>query len=221
MGMVEAGIGLSAMSSIGQGLMGRGQDKVAQAQARLSAASRNNDAAYQEYNQLQDITAYNASAMEANQKNAIRANVRGALLELQRANEAKRSAQERFIIGSQREDVLGSLNANAAAAGTVGASITAVAADADRAMDQALAKNQEDWDVTARNFMTASQDLAWSMEDSFISGKAASSVRQARQEPTILPPVRSVGSIVAGAAIGAGAQYFTAMAKLDLGKPKA
>lgn len=143
-----------------------------------------NAAATQRYNQYTQAlqqqqlswdknSADNKAIAEANLTNTIRTGYRVGILNLQRAQAKKKAVQDGYDISVTRQQALGAASANAAAAGTIGSSVEAVAADIEQKIGQATNNLAGNYDVTAANFDTGLQDLLWNGEDALRSPEKA------------------------------------------------
>lgn len=158
-------------------------------------------------------TADNKAIAEANLTNTIRTGFRVGILNVQRAQAKKKAIQDGFDVSVTRQQALGAANANAAAAGTIGSSVDAVANDIEQRVGQATNNIATNFEQTEVNFDTQLQDMLWSAQDALRSPEKIDMIT-----PT-MPSGFSWGEAIAGAAIDVGADYASAAMKLGLGKP--
>lgn len=149
--------------------------------------------------------AENQAIMAANTKNTIRTAARAALLKAQLAVAAKQQSQARADLNKQVLQASGSAAANAAASGTVGASVAAVQNEIDVAASDAEARLDAEWATEQENSLQALADTTTAGLDSLQSGRK----------------VASVGSQALGLLLNTAANtattYFTAKMNLGLG----
>lgn len=151
--------------------------QIAQAATKLvggaqSARKANNAALQQEVVGLQDEQAAwaqnladNEAIAEANLQNTIRTGYRNGILNIQRAQARKQAAEQGFSLGRNVKQVLSAQSANAAAAGTIGQSVDAVASDvaqkADEVEGQVIAnalQGEANFDLQVHDLIQAGQD---------------------------------------------------------------
>ena len=149
----------------------------------------------------------NEAIIKSNIANTIRTGYRVGLANMQRGLSKKQAVQQGFNITKAGASALGEATANAAASGTVGASIDAVSNDIKMKIGEAQAENQEQADVDLANFKTQIEGISFEGENSLqesIKSKAQSS--------------SSIwgGALLSGAA-GLASSYFSAKAKLGVG----
>jgi hypothetical protein len=136
---------------------------------------------YQKYTQAlqqQQLTwdknsADNQAIAEANLTNTIRTGYRVVILNLQRAQAKKKAIQDGYDVSVQRQQALGAATANAAAAGTIGPSVDAVANDIEQKISAAQTSLAENLDQTNENLDTALHDIVTNGEDTLRSPEKA------------------------------------------------
>lgn len=151
------------------------------------------------------IIAENEADIGANTRNTIRTGVKAGLLLLQEANARRSQAALKFGVSGQAQEVLGSINANTAAAGQAGASVRAVASDVARKLDSAQTDLDNDWDLKAQNYLTQMDDLYTGLRDSIQSGRSKAP--------------GNFGMDLLGSALSVAGSYAGAKMNLGLGTP--
>lgn len=141
---------------------------------------------------------------EANRKNAIRTAFNVGMLNVQRGQQAKELVQRKADLGQQEISAVGSAAANAAASGTIGASVDAVQSDIQKQFEKARAQVSEENEINALNFNTQLYDLITGGQDSMITAKK--------------PTGASDLAIVGNAAAEMANKYFSAKMDLGLGR---
>lgn len=96
----------------------------------------------------------NQAIIKANVANTIRTGYRVGLANMQRGLQKKQAVQHGFDISKAGVEALGQVNANAAAAGSIGASVDAVANDVKMKVGEAQAEAQNQSEIDAENFKT-------------------------------------------------------------------
>lgn len=135
-------------------------------------AIENNRAAVEDYKRgLRANQAENQAIQEANLQNTIRTGYRVGILNVQRGQSRVQAVQQGRDIGIKARQLLGSSEANAAASGSVGASIDAVVDDIQRKSDEAQGNVDANWETTQQNFDTQLNDMVQSGLDSLQSSK--------------------------------------------------
>ncbi len=211
-----AGLALSALSA-GSGAAS------ANNQARVQAANQYQQNLIQserEYKQMQQaMTAQgkqNTAIAKSDIQSLINTNFTAGLMDLQRAMQKQQTASDIASIGKTRLQALASSGLNAAASGTVGASVNAVASDIEMKMGEAEIASYEQNDMNTLTLDTQIRNLYQGYRDS---------------QPTIdtsipdipgLPPknepyLQSVGGAMGGALIGGIGNMVLQNAKLNLG----
>lgn len=157
-------------------------------------------------------SADNKAIGEANLTNQIRTGYKVGLLNVQRAQAKKRAMQDGFDLSKTAEQALGSANANAAAAGQIGASVDAVTNDIQSKVDDAAAQMGANYEQTSDNFDTQLTDLLNQGHDVL---RAASKITV---QKTPIAQTTGIGEALLGAAIDVGGNYLSQKMKLGLGK---
>lgn len=132
------------------------------AMAAMSMMQQNQQAkgaADQAAGRAEDSIAQSKAIMEANRKNFQQTTFRVGMLNVQKAQEVRALEQRKFDVGAQEQAVLGSASVNAAASGTIGASVDAVQSDIQMAFDKVRAQISDENELNALNFNTALYDL--------------------------------------------------------------
>ncbi len=101
----------------------------------------------------------NEARAETNLKNKIRAGYRTGLVNLQQGIYKKNAAQQGFDMAANRAEALGQVNANAAASGTIGSSVDAVAQDIDIKIGSLEARQRDDFDLAMFNFQVQRDEI--------------------------------------------------------------
>lgn len=147
--------------------------------------------------------AQNQAAAESNLQNTIRTGYRVGLLNLQAGQAKQNAVQAGLDISKQATQILGANTANAAAAGTIGASVDAVAGDIQKRADEAKLNVDTEYEVYKQNFNTQLQDLVMSGQD-------------AMRAPLGVPKF-SIGTALVGAGANMAMQYASQKMSLGLG----
>lgn len=138
--------------------------------------------------------AANEAVVEANVSNTIRTGYRMGLANVQHGLQKRDMVQQGYDISKGGSTALGSVDANAAASGSVGASIDAIHQDVLMKVGEARASLENEAEIDAGNFNMKLQDIAFGGEQA---------VQKARKVD-----LQSEGSIW-GNALAAGAVKFT------------
>jgi hypothetical protein len=128
-----------------------------------SAAASGQAGGIDSQNQL--VARRNKAVVEANVENTVRTGYRVGLLNLQQGQAKKAQVQQGFDTRAAAQEIMGSLTANAAATGTVGASAQAVEVDVLQRLGEAQAAQSEGWDLQLLNFNTQLVSILESGED--------------------------------------------------------
>lgn len=174
-------------------------------------AIQGNQAAVENYKTgLRANQAENLAIQEANLQNTIRTGYRVGILNVQRGQSKLQAVQQGRDVGIKARQMLGSAEANAAASGTVGASIDAVADDIDRKTDEAQGNVDANWAATQQNFDTQLESIVQNGIDS---------VQSARKMDYSGPKTTDILSAALGGAAKTGAEFYTeyASAQMKLG----
>jgi hypothetical protein len=116
-------------------------------------------AADQAAGRAEDSIAQSKAIMEANRKNFQQTTFRIGMLNVQKSQEVRALEQRKFDAGAQEQAVLGSAAVNAAASGTIGASVDAVQSDIQMAFDRVRGQINDENELNALNYNTALYDL--------------------------------------------------------------
>lgn len=138
---------------------------------------------------------------EANAKNFQNTAFRAGLLNVQRAQQKKELQQNKADLGAAELGAVSTVANNAAASGTIGASVDAVQTDVEMAYDRQRALISEENEANAQNFNTELYDLITNGSNAIQTG------RKQRYASDF--------AIAANTAIGLGSRYIGA--KMDLG----
>jgi len=175
-------------------------------------------------NTLAQLSAANDAQIEANTTNTLAAHYKAGLIKLQQGLAAKQAVGDRQLMKRTAAQALGSANANAAASGTIGSSVDAVAQDIEKTLGEALVQGDEAWAVQSFNYKTALVDNYTNLEQILGSGQNAAFVMAPERDTVILqngvqmPNLPSAGDIITGGLIQGFGQYATMKANLGLGK---
>ncbi len=142
-----------------------------------------------------------AAIREANDKNFSRTMFRAGMLDLQRADELRLLSQRKADLGTQEAQALGATANNAAASGTVGASVDAVQSDVQAQFDRARATISEDAERNLETFNMQLQDIVQNGQDQLQSVRK---FRPVRTGEMLLNTAISVGSVYAGQSMSLG-----------------
>lgn len=103
----------------------------------------------------------NEAIIKANIANTIRTGYRVGLANMQRGLQKRQAIQQGFDISKAGIDALAQVTANAAASGSVGASVDAVAQDVKMKVGEAQAAAQEQADIDLANFKTQIEGITF------------------------------------------------------------
>jgi hypothetical protein len=186
------------------------------AAGKQEIAGINQNTLQQQQNQVawEDNAAANKTIADTNLQNQIRTGYRTGILNVQRGQAAKAAAQSGVNLGKQRLQALGAVNANAAAAGSIGSSVDAVALDIEMQAEQADAGLVEDQRITQSNFDSGMHDIIQAGEDALRSPQHANVRTPAEVEHV------GAGDILMNSLIGTAGQYATQVMSLGLGNKK-
>lgn len=171
----------------------------------LSAGASNKAQASAAKEAALDSIAQSQAAMEANQRNFQQSAFRVGLLNVQKAQQTRALQQQKFQAGAQEKAVLGTAVVNAAASGTIGASVDAVQTDIEMAFNNVRAQISDENETNAMNYNTALYDL----------------VSQGTNQIITVPKFRAqstgsgLGGMLLSGATSMASSYFTS--KMDLG----
>lgn len=147
----------------------------------------------------------NQAIIKANVANTIRTGYRVGLANMQRGLQKKQAVQHGFNISKAGVEALGQVNANAAAAGSIGASVDAVANDVKMKVGEAQAAAQDQNEIDAENFKTQIAGIVTEGLDT-VQGATKSNAQSA--------------SSIWGGALASGVSQFTSSyltSKMNLG----
>lgn len=149
--------------------------------------------------------------MEANTKNFQATAFRVGMLNVQKAQEVRALEQRKFEAGAQEQAALGTSAVNAAASGTIGASVDAVQSDIQLAFDRVRAQISDENELNALNYNTALYDLITEGQNQTIT---SAQFRNAPKGSNQLGMLGDAGMQIAG-------MYLSQKMDLGLGsKPK-
>lgn len=158
-----------------------------------------------------DNIAESKAIMEANRKNFQQTTYRIGMLNVQKAQEVRALEQQKFEVGAQEQQALGSASVNAAASGTVGASVDAVQSDIQMAFDKVRDQITDENELNALNYNTALYDLITNGQNELITQA------QFRKAPGGASQLQMLGN----AAMEVASKYVSQKMDLGLGsKPK-
>ena len=183
------------------------------AMAAMSMMQQNQQAkgaADQAAGRAEDSIAQSKAIMEANRKNFQQTTFRIGMLNVQKSQEVRALEQRKFDASSQEQAVLGSASVNAAASGTIGASVDAVQSDIQMAFDRVRAQISDENELNALNYNTALYDLV-------TNGQNASQTAYYRKEEGGASQLQMLGN----AGMQVAGSYLSQKMDLGLGsKPK-
>jgi hypothetical protein len=158
--------------------------------------------ASQQRNQEQKAAAGDSKAQrEANSKNFANTALHAGLLNVQKAQQKKELQQAKADIGASELQALSTAGNNAAASGTIGASVDAVQTDIQQAFDRQRALVSEENEANAQNFNSELYDLITNGSRAINPGRKVKSASDL--------------AIAANTALQIGSRYYGA--KMDLG----
>lgn len=188
------------------------------AMAAMSMMSQNKQAAgaadaagsyaIQQRDRALDYVGESKATMEANTKNFQAQAFRVGMLNVQKSQEVRALEQRKFDASAGEQAALGSAAVNAAASGTVGASVDAVQSDIQMAFDKVRAQISDENEMNALNYNTALYDLVTNGQNSIVS---AGEFRNGQK----IGKGASQLAMLGGAAMSVAGQYVGA--KMDLG----
>lgn len=150
--------------------------------------------------QLQEARA----VAEANTKNFQRSLFQIGMLQVQKADEQRTLAQRKADLGTQEIQAAGAAANNAAASGTVGATVDAVQSDVQMQFDRARAEISEENERNLETFNMQLQDVILSGQNSL---------------QTIKKPQRvGIGEMLLNTALSVGSAYAGQRMSLGLGE---
>lgn len=149
--------------------------------------------------------AENEAVIKSNVKNTIRTGYRVGLLNMQRGLQKREAVQAGFNITKGGQEALGQVTANAAAAGTIGASADAVVADVRMKMGDAQAALVNQNEIAAGNFNTQLENITFEGEQAIQESRKFDI--QSGSDITknaLMAGAMSLASSYAGSKMGAG-----------------
>lgn len=147
--MLWAALGFAA-SVLGSASAGEDAAKA----ARLQAANQSIASSNATTRAAKQVTLQNDATVKANVANTVRTGYRVGLLNMQRGLQKKQNAQQGFGITKAGGEALGQVTATAAAAGTIGPSVDAVANDIRMKVGDAQAQRENQNEIDNTNFNT-------------------------------------------------------------------
>lgn len=177
----------------------------------LGAGSEAKQARRMANQQNKQVIADNAAVVESNLENTIRTGAAASLLNVRLGQSRKALIQSGFDRTAAAEQALGAVNANAAAAGTVGASVKAVANDVRMKLGEAKAEADDEWDLTKLNFNTDLTNVIYAGKDSL-----RRSVGMVASSPSSGDVLRAG---IMGAVTGTLGSWVKGQSQLGLGTP--
>lgn len=161
---------LGWISAIATSLVGSALGAQAQNDASAAAARNANNAAYNNYTNAVNQTMENNTAIgAANTTNMIRAGFKVGLINLQTARLKEQAAQQGFGVSKSGMDALAGVQANAAASGTIGASVDAAVNDIQKKADEALIQVNQNWQDTLEDQNFSIKQLTQAASDALTS----------------------------------------------------
>jgi len=195
---------VSAAVSVGSGLLGASN-------ANKSALAQQRAGSQTEAAQWGQNVSQNKAIAEANLQNTIRTGFKAGMLNVQRGQAKQAALKKGFDLSKSVQQVMGAATANAAAAGSVGASVDAVMSDIDQKAADARTQLGDDYAAQSDNFDMQLHDLIVSGQDALQSASFAS-VRETPQAQTT-----SFGEALLGSAVQVVGNYASKKISLGLG----
>lgn len=153
--------------------------------------------------QYEAQAAQNKAIREANLLNTQRVGFQVGILNVQRGEQVRQLAQRKAEVGQAELQELSSAGNNAAASGTVGASVDAVQSDIQLQFERARTGIEIENEIETQNFNTALYELLQGGQDQLIKA--------------VKPNGPSDLAILGGAAASAAGSYFGSKMSLGLG----
>lgn len=160
----------------------------------------------------EDNAANNKAIAETNLQNSIRTGYKTGMINVARAQARKVAAAAGTQLGSDLLKVVGTDTANAAATGSIGSSVDAVAADAEMKAGRAKESLVEDARVTDANYDSELHAIPQAGDDA-INSPQHLSMRDPKR-----PRYVGTGEALAGGLVEVGANYLSNYMQLGLGK---
>ena len=171
-------------------------------------------AAQEEQAQWDQNLADNRAIQEATLLNTFRTGDRSGILAIQRAQGRQAAVDAGLSVGQAEASLTGAVTANAAAAGTIGPSVDAVADDIRMKANDARARNMQDFLQGEENFDTQLHDILTQGED-VLRSSVKTRVRQAQDAQYI-----DTTEVLAGTLINTAGSYISSKMSLGLGTTK-
>lgn len=215
-----AGIGLSALGSF------LGSDSTAKYQARMQNAMQGSQAYLGGISELRSLSnmlatqkKQNEAVMQADEYNFVNTQYQTGLAQLQDALSRKAAGANRSLVRRAEVNEVGSIMANSAAAGVVGASVDSVLRDVQKNTERSLVDvdGQRELERNAYYQEVYTLYTGYYQNQQEIDDTLPDVPDDPRVYPSVIPKGPSFGQHLAGAAINAGVNHFQAKAKLDLG----
>ena len=158
--------------------------------------------------------AENNAIAKQNMSQIIRNNYRGGLLQMQKGLQKKQAVQQGFDTTVMAQQAMGASSANAAAAGTIGASSEAVANDIQMKLGEAKAQQADSYEAMLTNYNTELETLRMNALET--------NVAPHEYKYTGPSAGQMCGSALLSGAMAGGSMYAGSQMKLGLGaKPPA
>jgi hypothetical protein len=158
-----------------------------------------------------DNLAVNKTVQETNLQNSIRTGYKIGMLNVQRGEARKRATAMGTNLGKQKLQALGAESANAAASGSVGASVDAIASDIEMTAEQSDASIEKDLAATEYNQNAEMHSILEGGED------ALQAAVTTRLRAITAPKKRSSSSVIMEALVGTASEYASGQMSLGLG----
>lgn len=164
-------------------------------------------------------TRQNEAIAKADIQSLINTNMNAALLGINLSAQKRAAASNRVAVKRNKAAAIGEAMTDAAAAGTIGASVNAVASDIARQSANANAAIADQADAEQYNFEVSIEQLYRGYEQGVPTYD--------NSLPSSLPPIimgrtaprgPSIGQSLLGSAIGVGSSYLTSYIQLGLGR---
>lgn len=215
---LAAGVGISALQGFLQGRVQASYQRGQQFAANSQALAQRNAEIRQLEKSMELQAKQNKALLKADLSTLINTNYTAGLLGISLAQQRRTSAQNLTRLRQGESVAIGTVTANSAAAGTIGASVDAVASDIRRKADQGLNQiydqasvDQLNYDTSIRNlyegYLQGQQQIDDSLPDEFTPIRFIDA-------PTGGP---SFGQALVQGALQVGGQYFMDQWRLGLG----
>ena len=218
-GLMAAQVGLGAL----QGFLGGGAQRYqqqAQAYTQQAQAVASHTAELQQLQKQMELQGLqNTEVARANTQNLINTHITASLMNLDLAQQKRQAASNLKVNRRNAALALGATASNAAAAGTIGASVNAVASDIRAKAAEGNAEIHEQLSASRFNTAESIRSLYSNFENGY--GRIDSTTPSQPQAP-IMGPVYTGGSgfggYLLGSAINVGMGYLNSRISLGLGK---